>query len=171
MSSLVGPPRYTLADWETWPGDWELWEGRPVALASPVIDHQRLLKRLLFLLDTEIERLGCSCEVILELDWRVDHHTVFRPDIAVACRQDLQDYLHVAPEIIIEVLSPSTRQNDLLAKRFHYQQHGVRNYLTADPADGSLQRQIGDESGDTDETLDLPLTDRCRVTLPRVVQF
>ena len=169
MFSLPAP-RYTVEDWQAWSGDWELWEGQPVALASPSKAHQLLLRRLANALEAALEQQSRGYDVIMDVDWRVNQETVFRPDISVVCGDDHPGFVARAPRLIVEILSPSTRQNDLLTKKFQFKRYGVAHYLTIDPAERALQRQFGDSSGDTEEKLDLPLLDRCRVTLPRVVQ-
>jgi Uma2 family endonuclease len=46
--------------------------------------------------------------------------------------------LDVVPDLVVEVLSPSTRENDLGAKRHQYLSAGVRELWLVDPADRSV---------------------------------
>jgi Uma2 family endonuclease len=55
-------------------------------------------------------------------------------DITVARRADCSpDGIHVAPQLVVEVLSPSTRWKDLGRKREIYEQAGVPSYWVVDP--------------------------------------
>jgi Uma2 family endonuclease len=67
---------------------------------------------------------------------------VYRPDIAVylAARMPrLPERLVTPPDLIVEVLSPSTMPLDLITKRDDYGGFGVEEYWVVDPADGSLR--------------------------------
>lgn len=44
-----------------------------------------------------------------------------------------------APDLVIEILSPSTRERDRLVKRTLYALHGVKEYWIADPAAQSIE--------------------------------
>jgi Uma2 family endonuclease len=61
--------------------------------------------------------------------------TYFEPDITVICDPSkLEDRgCKGAPDMIIEILSPSNRQNDMLVKFRKYLQAGVREYWIVDP--------------------------------------
>jgi hypothetical protein len=40
-------PNYSVADYQTWPGDWELWNGVPIAMGpSPFLPHGALAATL-----------------------------------------------------------------------------------------------------------------------------
>jgi Uma2 family endonuclease len=49
------------------------------------------------------------------------------------CEQGEDGYWYGAPDLVIEVLSPSTAYRDRRTKFNLYQQHGVREYWLADP--------------------------------------
>ena len=63
--------------------------------------------------------------------------TVVQPDISVICdRKKLDDRGCVgAPDLIVEILSPSTAAKDLKMKRTLYEQHGVNEYWLLHPID------------------------------------
>ena len=61
------------------------------------------------------------------------------PDITVARRADCEERgTTVAPLLVVEVLSPSTRRRDLLGKRSIYAQAGVPSYWLVDPEEPAL---------------------------------
>jgi Uma2 family endonuclease len=59
-----------------------------------------------------------------------------QPDILITCdkSKDLEDYYDGAPELTVEILSPSTRRKDFIIKTRYYEMAGVREYWIVDPA-------------------------------------
>ncbi len=134
-------PHYTVEDYSLWEGRWELWSGIPVAM-SPSADkrHQRIAGNLHFLVKSALESQSCDgCEVYFELDWVATPDTVFRPDLLVVCADKPSRYLETTPVFVVEILSPSTRQRDLVYKRESYAQLGVRYYAIIDPEQPSVE--------------------------------
>lgn len=122
------------------------------------------------MLDQALAESGCEdCEAFQEVDWRVSQDTVYRPDVAVVCRDPGEDYILQAPNFICEILSDSTREKDLHFKRQVYESLGVRYYLIADPDDRSLLLlELVDGQYETlaDGEQTLILSDTCRIALP-----
>ncbi len=125
-------PHYTVKDYELWEGDWELIQGVPVAMSpAPVISHQFTNTHFSTYLNQQL--LNCAdCMVIQEAEWRVYDDTVVRPDTVVICYKP-KNYLTKRPELIIEVLSPSTARLDETTKFELYQTEGVPYYILVDP--------------------------------------
>ena len=126
-------PHYTYADYRQWEGDWELIYGVPHAMApSPVKMHQKLMGRIFSQLDDKLE--GCpECEVVFEEDWKVRDDLVLRPDVAVVCRDTETRFIAKTPEIVFEVVSPSTAQRDENLKYAIYEREGVKYYALVYP--------------------------------------
>ena len=125
-------PHYTVHEYKQWEGNWELIYGVPYAmLPAPVNKHQLLSGKIFRQLDESLDT--CSqCMAIIEADWILNHDTVFRPDIAVICYEP-EDYLTKAPEIIFEVISPSTAKRDETIKFQAYGEEGVTYYCLVYP--------------------------------------
>lgn len=70
-----------------------------------------------------------------------DVDTMVEPDISVVCdRGKIDKYgCKGAPDLIIEVLSPSTRRHDRLVKLNLYQRARVQEYWMVDPDNQSVQ--------------------------------
>ena len=127
-------PRYTVDDYLHWKGDWELWNGIAIAMTpSPFGRHQNILAGLLTSLRVAIDQQGCRATALSELDWIVSDDTVVRPDVVVICGDAPDKHLESPPALVAEVLSPSTRQNDLTFKRDLYASQRVGIYLILDP--------------------------------------
>ena len=129
-------PSYTVADYEQWEGEWELWNGVPVAMTPPAgLDHQRLGRKLLLMIQRQLDEQGCRCEVLYESGWKISEATVLVPDLMVVCEPADGDYVLETPGWVIELLSPSTASRDRLEKRRMYAAAGLGYYLIADPRD------------------------------------
>jgi len=130
--SLAYTEHYTVDDYNLWEGDWELIDGKPYAMApSPMVTHQSVNGKLFRQLDEALE--DCTdCEALFETDWQVSHDTVLRPDTVVICYEP-DERLTKKPEIIFEVISPSTALRDEKAKFEIYEQEGVHYYVLVYP--------------------------------------
>ncbi len=168
-NALQYSPHYTVVDYQHWKGDWELWEGIAIAMSpSPFGRHQTLLSRIAREIGNALDASGCSAEALVELDWIVTHDTVVRPDVMVVCGAPPQRHLEHAPAIAVEVLSDSTRNNDLGYKRKLYQQQGLAAYIIIDPQDQTIMvdRRHSDGNYQTEtanESVTLKVCDDCAI--------
>lgn len=186
MTATTGPtglPRrpLTVADLEGMPDDghrYELLDGVLVVSPAPRRVHQRVVVRLLLLLDAaapvEIEVLPAPLAV--RPQGTLPSHrqqTELQPDIVVAREDSYDDAgLPLAPLAAIEVLSPSTRLVDLNLKKAAYERMGTPSYWVVDPdapsvrvfeADaGGTYRQVAEAVGEALLELDRPFAVRLR---------
>ena len=136
------PAQLTLRTFLEWcerePDDrrYELVDGRPVSLATPTRRHNRLVTALQRRIDAHVSSQGCESDAsgAMLANGR-------SPDIVVTCdERDLRetdDYVNERviwfPRLIVEVLSPSTRDVDLGAKVESYRAiDSVQEYLILD---------------------------------------
>lgn len=65
----------------------------------------------------------------------------FVPDVMVVCDPDIirSDGVYGAPDLVVEVLSPSTARNDKTRKKEVYARCGVREYWIVSPGDKSVE--------------------------------
>lgn len=151
--------RYTFADVLAWDerDRIEIIDGEAFMMSPPSRIHQKISGELFRQLANYLE--GKKCEVypapfsvrLFEQDGDnpEDVDTVVEPDISVVCDQNkLDDHgCKGAPDLIIEILSPSTQRHDRLVKLGLYQRAGVREYWTVNPADKTVQVMLRDHSG------------------------
>lgn len=123
---------YTADDYQHWKGDWELVEGVAYAMApSPTVSHQRVGAKITRQLGEGLE--ACQqCEALYEIDWNISTDTIVRPDVLVICYQP-EEQITKAPELIFEVISPSTARRDEQLKFELYQREGVQYYVLVYP--------------------------------------
>jgi len=140
--------RYSYADYLTWLDDKrrELFEGIVKLLPAPSSIHAILSRRITLPVGTFISKQKGHCELFYApFDVRLPKngerdddkiYTVVQPDICLVCDRSKIDERGClgAPDLIIEILSPSTRKNDLHDKYDLYEAAGVKEYWVADPA-------------------------------------
>ena len=139
--------RYTYADYLTWDDDkrYELIDGVAYLMSpAPSPEHQDILRELSLIIGVFLK--GKSCKLYFApLDVRLNanrrNDTVVQPDLIVVCDKtkiDGHGYAG-APDLVIEVLSPSTKRHDRITKLDLYQKAGVREYWVVDPETTSVQ--------------------------------
>lgn len=142
---------YTLADALSWEEQdrIELIDGYPVMMAPPARRHQESVAALMGQLYDYLK--GKKCKVYpapfgvrlfeKKKDRPEDVDTLVEPDITVVCDQDKLDDMGCkgAPDLVMEVLSPSSQRHDRYTKFKLYQRAGVREYWLVDPDTKSVQ--------------------------------
>lgn len=125
-------PSYTLEDWEQWEGRWELIDGIPYAMSpAPHPYHQVVNENIIVELRTRLKNCK-QCRQYLPIDWRINLNTVVQPDVSVVCKEVKAAYIDFAPEMIFEILSPSTREKDQQVKKELYFDQKVKYYIIVD---------------------------------------
>jgi len=144
--------RYTYADYLTWMDDVrrELIEGFVMLMPAPRDIHVEVCYNISWHLGTIIKKNNGRCKVRpAPFDVRFPKngetandkiYTVVQPDISVIC--DLtkldEDGCLGAPDMIVEVLSPSTAKKDWNEKFVLYEEHGVKEYWIVHPKDKAI---------------------------------
>lgn len=116
----------------------ELIDGQIFYLATPSTRHQRIVSKLNQKIANYIDVHGGDCEIFpspFAVFLNNDDINYVEPDISVICDQSkLTDKgCHGAPDWIIEIVSPSSKQMDYYKKLFKYRTAGVREYWVVDP--------------------------------------
>lgn len=137
---------YTIQDIRKLPDEIrvELIDGVIYDMTAPKPEHQEILLELAIAFRKCIMDAESDCKVwIAPLDVRLlpDDRNFFEPDILITCDQSkfTDEYYDGAPELTVEILSPSTRRKDFLVKAPSYQKAGVREYWIVDPRDKKVR--------------------------------
>lgn len=146
--ALKTPTLYTVEDYMGWTDDTfrcELIDGVVYDMsAAPVVKHQETVSSLHFELMSflrERHKQGGGGEppcLVLEspVDVVLTRNTVVQPDLVVLCnRAKIANGKNIqgAPDLVVEMLSPSTAAKDKREKYRAYERAGVPQYLVIDP--------------------------------------
>ena len=178
---------YTYADYMTWDEQEhiELIEGAPVMMSPPSRTHQEISGELFRQIANYLE--GKKCRVYAApfavrlfekpTDDASSVDTVVEPDLSVVCDRDKLDAKGCkgAPDLVIEILSPSSIRNDRLTKFNLYQRAGVREYWIVNPSEKRVQVFVLENGhytaaalGGEADVLKVNVLDGCYIDLARV---
>ena len=122
----------------------ELINGEVVAMSSsPTFNHNRVASRIYRAFENYLE--GKRCTAIADgTNLYLTQEDRFIPDMMVVCDRDKirRDGVHGAPDLVVEVLSPSTARNDRMHKKAVYEASGVREYWLVDPENRTIEQHF-----------------------------
>ena len=133
-------------------GIWEELIGGKVTAMSPrpTTDHYYVSFNIAYIFTTYLRGKRCTpfgdgVDLFLT---ETDH---FIPDGMVVCDTEKikRDGVHGAPDLVVEVLSPSTVKHDRGRKKQVYEQCGVKEYWIVDPANKTLEQYLLQEGAFT----------------------
>lgn len=112
--------------------NYELIDGIVFMSPRPSAKHQGVMGNLYFELRNLLQ--GKSCRVFTEIELEYKNNVLI-PDITVICGLENIDFQRYkkAPEIVIEIVSPSSRYMDTFTKLIKYELLGVKEYWIVDP--------------------------------------
>ena len=127
---------------------YQLIEGELVKMAGANEAHQIFIGELYFAARSQIGSPGAFEIRLPPFDVYIDEHNTFQPDLLFvsARRRHILGERGVtgAPDVVVEVLSESTRQRDLNVKMPVYGRNGVREMWAADLRNGTVSKYVGD---------------------------
>ncbi|MFA5354316.1 MAG: Uma2 family endonuclease [Thermodesulfovibrionales bacterium] len=135
--------RYTYQDYCGWPDEerWEIIDGVAYNMSpAPTVKHQRIVGQLLRKAADGFEARGCSL-FIAPTDVVLDDFNVVQPDVFVVCDKNkiTEKNIQGAPDLIVEVISPSTGVKDKRGKRNLYEKVGVKDYIIIFPEEEMVE--------------------------------
>ncbi len=181
MQTQRHPTKFTYEDYVLFPDDGrrhEIIDGEHFVTPAPLTKHQRIVTRLIASLESQVrlqkggEVLAAPCDVILsDLD-------VVQPDLlyvspgraAIVTEKNIQG----APDLVVEILSESTRKTDEIIKRKLYERFGVREYWVVDPEletvklyrlTGKAYKRVSELSRESGDALTTPLLPKLKMAL------
>ena len=179
--------RYTFADCLTWDENEriEIINGEAEMMAPPSRIHQEISGALFAQLYTFLEGKKCrvySAPFAVRLfekdgDTPEDVDTMVEPDISVVCDSSKLDDAGCkgAPDLVMEILSPSTMRHDRFTKFNLYQRAGVREYWIVDPSSKSVQVFVleagnykAQDFGTVGDVIKVNVLDGCFIELSKV---
>jgi Uma2 family endonuclease len=138
-SVAQGATKLTYDDYLLIPDDGrrhELIDGEHFVSPAPHPDHQEVLIRLVFELQTYRRTTGAGRLLIAPTDVVFSGIDVAQPDLLYICEDgsaEVGTNVAGAPDLVVEILSPSNRRYDEVTKRNLYERAGVGEYWLVDP--------------------------------------
>jgi Uma2 family endonuclease len=142
--------RFTYADYKAWELDegerFELIDGIAYAMAAPTDFHQAILTEFVRQMANYLHGKPCKLRPApydVRLFYAEDESddTVVQPDISVICDEKKRgsEGCRGAPDLVVEVLSPSNTADETVRKFNLYMKAGVREYWIVSPKEKTVQ--------------------------------
>jgi len=139
-TQTIQPVKFTYDDFCLFPDDGkrhELIDGEHCMSPSPVTKHQRVSSNLHLLLGLFVKEKKLGTLLAAPMDVVLSDLDVVEPDLLYISRARAEiitkKNIQGAPDLIIEILSESSRKTDEIIKRKIYERHGVAWYWIVDP--------------------------------------
>ena len=139
MESMLQPPRTALELFKILPEGTrcQLIDDHIIMSPSPIWKHQDIVKIILFRIESYLRKNPIG-KVLSDVDIYINEKNVYRPDIFFVADEQMDilgddGYVHGAPHLVIEVLSPGTSKYDKTKKKEIYGEYGVKEYWLIDP--------------------------------------
>lgn len=139
-------PTYSYEDYAALPNDgrrWEVIDGELELIPTPDPRHQTVSRRLQFELMRLLEEPGIAQIFDAPIDLILSDSNILQPDLAILASS--RDHLISArgidgpPDIVVEILSPSTKVLDQRVKKRTYARFSVPEYWIVDPIGGHVK--------------------------------
>ena len=136
---------YTYEDFALLPegAPYQLIGGQLVVSPSPSTAHQRILGRLFRWMASRVEASHAGEVLIAPVDVYLSDTDVYQPDLVVVLAGGAAvveaHLIRGAPDLVVEILSPSTAYYDLRQKKTAYERFGVMEYWVVDPIERSVE--------------------------------
>ncbi len=142
----IGAGKFTYADLLSLPEDgkrYEILDGQLVVIPSPATRHQIVSANLGNTLYNHVKQHRLGKVLFAPMDVILDRHTVVEPDIvfiAASRTTIMQPHAIVGPpDLLIEILSPTTARRDRGSKAKLYARFGVEHYWIVDPGKRTVE--------------------------------
>jgi Uma2 family endonuclease len=158
---VTSPPRTMLEAFKSLPEGTlvQLINNQLIMAAAPLDIHQQILGDIFVELSVFVKRNSLGQTRVSPYDVYFSDKNIFQPDICFIANENLHkiqgEGLHGAPDLVIELLSPSTSKYDLDEKKDVYERYGVKEYFIIEPLsksvthywllDGQFQKQSPSE--------------------------
>ena len=136
----------TYEDYVCLPDDgktYEILEGEIEVTPAPIPRHQDVSRNTERILDEYVRREGAGKVYDAPIDVVLDEHNIVQPDLLFISTPRLhiigEKNIQGMPDLIAEILSPTTRRRDRVLKLQMYARHGLAHYWILDPEHQTLE--------------------------------
>ena len=140
MTQLSSSTKFTYEDYLLFPDDGkrhELIDGEHFVTPVPVTKHQRISGNLFLSLGTYIQKRTCGQLFAAPTDVVLSNLDVVQPDLVFLspARASFvtEKTIQGSPDLVVEILSESSRKADEILKRKLYERHQIPEYWIIDP--------------------------------------
>jgi Uma2 family endonuclease len=143
--------KHTIRDYQTLPegSPFQLVGGELVKTPAPNPRHQIISAKLFKRISNFVDREAIGITLYSPIDVYLDDGNAFQPDIVVILNENKgiikDDGIYGPPDIVIEILSPSTAYYDLKKKFKVYEKAGVTEYWIVDPEVNTIEIYANEE--------------------------
>jgi Uma2 family endonuclease len=150
LASPVDPPaKLGYREYCCFPDDGrrhEIIDGDHYVNPAPSTYHQTVSRRLQHQLYTQIELTGRGVVYNAPVDVQLTDHDIIQPDLVVVLTSRMQmitpTKIKGVPDLLVEILSPSTASNDATLKKQLYERVGVAEYWIVDPDNHTVEQLV-----------------------------
>ena len=173
--------KLTYEDYAKTPDDerWELIDGELVVAPAPNMEHQSIQSAVGVAVANFVINRGLGRLFFSPTDVKLSEHNTVQPDLVFVSKEREHIITHAniqgAPDLVVEILSPSTARRDWRDKFDLYQRHGVKECWLIDPVSRMvwiflLTDGVFNEVGTygEDETLKSPTLEGFEINLAEV---
>jgi Uma2 family endonuclease len=135
---------FTYADYQKLPESepCQLIGGELIMSPAPTLYHQQIIGNIFSALREYVIQKKLGKIFFSPVDVYLDNENIFQPDIVFISteRSSILDEQKIngAPDVVIEILSPSTAYYDLKKKKEIYEKYGVKEYWIVDPMEKTI---------------------------------
>jgi Uma2 family endonuclease len=127
----------------------ELLEGEVIMSPAPIPSHQIILRNLVRLLDKYVEANKLGEVLFAPVGVRLAEKVIVQPDLLFIPQIKIAELIgeqniEGAPDLLVEILSPSTAHHDRHTKLLLYAQYGVAEYWIIDPDNKAVELYLLD---------------------------
>ena len=117
---------------------YELIDGEEIMQAQPSTNHARIAHNLHCIVGIYLK--GKRCEIFGETMVYLDEKNHYIPDLIIVCDKEKIKTTRIegSPDLVVEILSPSTSKRDMGIKKDVYEKFGVREYWVINPKEKSI---------------------------------
>jgi len=141
---LITTHKHTVKDFAALPegSPYQLIDGDLLMTPSPIFQHQKVVVNITFLLKKFVDENNLGEIITAPMDVYLTETEAYQPDIIYISNENksiIHDRIKGAPDLIVEVLSPSNAYYDLVHKKQVYEATRVKEYWIVDPMEKTIE--------------------------------
>lgn len=133
---------------------YQLIEGELVMTPAPTPYHQIISGNLFVKINKVVREKNAGAVIYSPVDVYLDEENAYQPDIVFISRERQgiikEDGIYGAPDLVIEILSPTTAYYDIRKKFRVYERYGVKEYWIVDPEMKGIEIYTLSQKGEFD---------------------